>query len=475
MQRKAVSKFWVRTWLLRAGMLAVAGFGGLLLSASTVAAQEPVLVLQGGTLIDGTGRPPITDSVILVEGNRIKAVGRRGQVKVPAGATVIQTTGRTILPGLVDMHLHLREWKIPFYLAYGVTTVGDIHNDTMWILGQKALLKSGIMQGPHMFVSGARVTGLGGPKLTNAAKEIVEDPSYVRDVAEARNYIRYLHALGVDHVKVDSTISDEQLAAVIEEAWKFRMPVLGHLNDIDYAMSVGMKEEEHLPPFFHSEMIREGKPLPKPGPQAGAEIARSVDIERFGPLIKKMVEQGVIVDVALYGWAAPVLWRTVGPEIQRLADNPGTAFVPAEEKALWVKSSGQPIESYKTVASFLTQYVNAGGKILVSTDGNEKSNIVPGLGLHVVMQGIANIGIPPMTVIQSATLWPAQALGVDKDYGSVEVGKSADFVIVEGDPLADMTAARNIKMVIKDGKVMDTKFDPHWKNPLPRPRDAMQP
>ena len=116
----------------------------------------------------------------------------------------------------------------------------------------------------------------------------------------------------------------------------------------------------------------------------------------------------MIVDVALYGTVQPVLWRTVGPEVERLAKDPGLAFVPNEEKALWVRDPGQPSAAYPTVASFMKQYGAAGGKILSSTDGNERSNIVPGLGLHVVMQGIANMGVPAMTVIQGATLWPAK-------------------------------------------------------------------
>ncbi len=448
---------------------------GVVLLGSFSVAQGPGLVLQGGTLIDGTGRPPIADAVVVVEGNRIRAVGRRGQVPVPAGATVIQAQGRTILPGLIDMHLHLREWKIPLYLAFGVTTVADIHNDTQWILAQRALLKSGVMLGPRLFVSGARVTGPNGPKLINRAGETVEDPSYVRDAAEARAYVRYLHALGVDHIKVDDTITDEQLAAVIDEAWKLRLPVLGHLQNIDVAMSFGMKEMEHLPPFFRAQIIREGKPLPKHGPEEGAQLARAVNAERFSPLISKMVEQGVIVDVALYNWVQPGLWRSVRPEVERLARDPSLAFVPAEEKALWVKDPGPPNEAYDIVASFLRQYVAAGGRILVSTDGNERSNIVPGLGLHLVMQGITAMGVSAMTAIKAATLWPAEVLGIQKDYGTVEAGKVADFVIVDGDPLADISATRSVRTVIMDGKVANTKYDPKWTNPLPRPKAAMQP
>ncbi|MGE0449962.1 MAG: amidohydrolase family protein [Vicinamibacterales bacterium] len=443
--------------------------------ASAASGQERILVLQGGTLIDGTGRPPIADAVVVVAGGRIRAVGRRGEVAIPDGATVMQTDGRTILPGLVDMHLHTRPWKIPLYLAHGVTTVGDIHNDTQWILGQRALLKSGIIQGPRLFVSGARVTGLNGPRLINAAGEIVEDPSFVKTPAEARAYVRYLHTLGADFVKVDATITDEQLASVIDESWKLGMPVLGHLQNIDTAMSFGMKEMEHLPPFFRAQLIREGKPLPKPGPQEQLELARAVDTGKFSPLITKMVEQGVIVDVALYNWVQPVIWPAVRAEVERLAKDPGLAFVPGEEKAAWVREPGPPSEAYKIVVAFLQQYVAAGGKILVSTDGIERSAIVPGLGLHVVMQGVEKMGIPAMTVIQAATLWPAQALGIDKDYGSVEAGKSADFVIVDGNPLADVTAARRIRTVIMNGTIVNTKYDPNWVNPLPRPKDAVQP
>src|SRR5213078_1825748 len=138
------------------------------------------LVLDGGTLIDGTGKAPVADAVVVVTGNRITAVGRRGQVTVPANANVIRLNGRTILPGLIDGHLHLRDWQLPMLLPYGVTTIADIHNDTQWSIAQREALKSGRIKGPRLFVSGARVTGPNGPVTT--------DGSYVKDVAEARAY-----------------------------------------------------------------------------------------------------------------------------------------------------------------------------------------------------------------------------------------------------------------------------------------------
>jgi len=447
---------------MRSLMLAV-----LLLTVGVVAvaAQENTfLVLEGGTLIDGRGGPPIEDAVIVVRGERIWAVGRRGEVPVPGGANVIQTSGRTILPGLIDMHLHSRPWKFPLYLAHGVTTVGDIHADTPWIIAQRALLRSGVMQGPRLFVSGARVIG---PLMPGPARSF--GSGYVRDVEEARDYVRYLAAIGVDMVKVDATITDEQLVAVIDEAKKFDLPVLGHLRDIDFAMSHGMKEMEHLAPFWRSQLVREGKPLPAAGSEEGAELMASVDTTRFGPLIQRMIEQEVIVDIALYGWIPREVWRAARPEIESLAGNPGLGFVPEGEKTAWVTDPGEPRPGTETVASFMRQYIDAGGKLLVSSDGVDNSPIVPGFAQHLIMQGMTVMGIPPMATIQGSTLWPAESLGIDEDYGSVEVGKFADFLIVEGNPLTDIRATRNIRMVIQGGKVVDTTYDPNWVNPVPRP------
>jgi hypothetical protein len=117
----------VKVWI---GAICVA----VVVALGAPAAQNRPLVLEGGTLIDGTGRAPIADAVVVVNGNRITAVGRRGQVSVPPNANVIQLNGRTILPGLVDIHVHLQEWHLPMFLIYGVTSIGDFGNDTAWLL-----------------------------------------------------------------------------------------------------------------------------------------------------------------------------------------------------------------------------------------------------------------------------------------------------------------------------------------------------
>ena len=225
---------------------------------------------------------PIADAVVVVEGTRIKTVGTKGQVSYPSSATVIRLNGRTILPGLIDGHVHLKEYQLPMFLPYGVTTIADIHNDTTWILAQRDALKKGKIKGPRMFVSGARVTGPFGPPTT--------DGSYVRDVAEARAYVRKLAALGVDLIKVDLTITDDQLRAVIEEANAAGLRVVGHTQNIRRAAEMGFKHMEHTDTMARALLDPEESADPKLFPGCCRAVAppqfapeRAVDRKLFHP------------------------------------------------------------------------------------------------------------------------------------------------------------------------------------------------
>jgi imidazolonepropionase-like amidohydrolase len=429
----------------------------LILAISSPSAQERVLVLEGGTLIDGTGRAPVADAVIVVQGSRIKAVGARGQVSVPANATVLRLNGRTILPGLIDGHLHLRDWQVPMFLPYGITTIADIHNDTAWSLAQREALSSGRIKGPRMFVSGARVTGpLGAPTT---------DGSYVRDVAEARAYVRSLAKAGVDHVKVDLTITDDQLRAVIEEGRAAGLKVLGHTQNIKRAVDMGMKHMEHMDTMARALLEQEGK---NPRPQ-GTTSEAAVNPALFPPLIDYMVKQGVYINPTLVlSWAGGTeRWREQAALAAALAKDPNLVFVPADAKAAWPRQPGARA-GYANIAEFLKKYSDAGGKILAATDTGCCTQIIPGLSLHYEMQMLTDMGILPMKALQGATLWAAEVIGRDADLGSIQPGKLADFTIIEGNPLADIGATKNIRAVIKGGEVMDTSYDPKWVNPIPR-------
>ena len=430
------------------------------LGALSSSAQDRVLVLEGGTLIDGTGRAPLADAVVVVEGTRITTVATRGAVSYPAGAEVIRLTGRTILPGLIDGHVHLREYQPPMFLPYGVTTIADIHNDTAWSIAQREALRSGQIPGPRLFVSGARVTGPNGGR--------VADGGYVRDAAEARAYVRSLKAAGVDQIKVDLTITDEQLQAVIEEATAVGLKVLGHTENIKKAADMGMKHMEHLDTMARALLEQEGKD-PRP---VGTTSEAAVDPALFPPLVDYLVKQGVYVNpILILSWAgATECWRDWTRDAREMVENPDLAFVPASAKAAWVREPGPARAGYENAAAFLHQYSEAGGKVLAATDAGCCEQIIPGLSLHYEMQMLTDLGIPPMKAIQGATLWAAEVIGQDQDLGSVEPGKLADLTIIAGNPLADISATRGVSLVIKDGRVVDTSYDPTWMNPIPRNR-----
>src|ERR1035437_3632125 len=125
----------------------------VLLWLSPIARSE-TLVIEGGTLIDGRGGAPVPNAVIVIEGSRIKAVGVKGKVSVPAGARVIEEDGKTILPGLFDSHIHYRDFYPPMFLHYGITTVYDTANPTDYIIAQRDMINHGKLKGPRMFVTG---------------------------------------------------------------------------------------------------------------------------------------------------------------------------------------------------------------------------------------------------------------------------------------------------------------------------------
>jgi imidazolonepropionase-like amidohydrolase len=425
----------------------------------TVRAQGQTLVLEGGTLIDGTGRAPITDAVIVIDGARIKAVGSRGQVPYPANARVIRTDERTILPGLVDPHVHIRDYMPPMFLRYGVTTVADTHDPTEWSLAQRDAINSGRIRGPRTFVSGER-----------AANTREGDPPSIplQTVDEARAYVRKLIALGVDVIKVDLSLSYDQLRAVIEEADAAGLSVVGHSQNIRKAAEVGLKYMEHTDTLTVAILEAMGRTARATRDQRGADIAL-MDTRLFPPLIEFMVKQGVYVNPTL-----AAQWRSStprGPEwaaaAAQIVQDPGLAFVPADVRQSWTQpDSREPNrEGYAKMAEFVRKYAEAGGKVVSATD----AGFMPGLSMHYEMHMLSDIGVPAMKIIQGATLWAAESIGKAKDLGSVEAGKLADFIVIDGNPLSDIATTKNIRMVIKDGQVLDTTYDPHFVNPLPRP------
>ncbi len=454
----------IRSWI--GWIVTIAVF----LSPQQARAQDQTLVLEGGTLIDGTGSTPINDAVVVIEGSRIQAVGTRGQVSYPQGARVISTEGRTILPGLVDGHVHLFADFMPqMFLRYGVTTVGETNNQTDWILLQRAALNSGKLKGPRMFVSGSAA---GGPtdvadtegRLSRSVVVSLKTPE------EARAYVRKLVAMGVDMIKTNYTLTYDQLAAIVDEAAKAGVPVVGHSRNMRKAAELGLQYMEHMNTVAWA--LLEDEMGYERWQREGYTPERFMDTSLFPPLIELMVEKGVFINptlVANWGTSSPRAQEKADAAKELIKDPVLASMVSTEIQGQWINPGRRPPDpdGYQKVQEFMRQYVDAGGKLLAATD--EGGQFVPGLSIHYEMQMITDAGIAPMKAIQGATLWAAESIGQGENLGSIEVGKLADFTIIEGDPLNDITATRNVSMVVKDGKVLDTSYDPRSVTQLPRP------
>ena len=284
---------------------------------------------------------------------------------------------------------------------------------------------------------------------------------------EAREYARSVLAKKVDMLKVDLDLTLDQLRAIVEEGKKAGVLTVGHSQDLRKAVETGLKYMEHTDTLGRSILGQMGGPVKVK--EGGANPERLMDPKLFDPMIQYLVKEGVFLNPTMFA-----RWRASTPRGQEYAKaatalikDPGLAFVASNVRESWTQVRGRAdSEGYTKVTEFLRKYAAAGGKIIAGTD----AGFMPGLTLHFEMQMLVDAGIPPMKAIQGGTLWGAESIGQQKDLGSIEAGKLADITIIEGNPLADITATRNIRMVIKDGKVIDTAYDPKWVNPLLRPK-----
>jgi len=441
--------------------------------------QNNVLVIEGGTLIDGTGRAPVPDSVVVIEGQRIRSVGTRGSVTIPAGAQVIRAEGKTVLPGLIDAHVHFLDFMPQLFLHYGVTTVYDTANPTDWILAQRDALNSGKIKGPRMFVTGAIIDGP--PEealaLTFAARAAYR--IHTSSPEEAREATRRLIAQGVDAIKVYEGLDIPSLAAVVDEAHKAGLEVVGHTPDAKQAIAVGLKFIEHPAPIIHSTLDNPAngealidRTLPNPETHANPAL--------FGPMIAMMVENGVYFN--------PTFTRNI-PEsrewfdmVKDLLESPSARFITEARREAWLAdirkadTADYPArmrrraELLQKVHEFTRRFAQAGGKVITGPDSGPRSSPtnIAGLAMGVEMEGLINAGLTPMQAILASTKWPAEFIHKEKDLGTVEPGKLADVIVVDGDPLADIHSIAKVQTVILDGKVVDTRLDPNFRNPLPR-------
>ena len=208
---------------------------------------EEILVVQGGKLIDGTGRPATDNSMIIIHGRKFTAVGRSGELAVPAGAQVIDVNGKTVLPGFIDGHGHLEDFHGELYLHLGITTCANIelYQDGPWTLAQKQGTDLGKIRGPRIWMSGRAIGGVGTGHDAFGSRTF-RDNIIVTTADEVRRAVQRKKEIGCDILKVNEFLSLDLVKVAVQEAHRLGMAVAAHSWDVVGYCDAGVDAIEHI-------------------------------------------------------------------------------------------------------------------------------------------------------------------------------------------------------------------------------------
>jgi imidazolonepropionase-like amidohydrolase len=403
--------------------------------------RAKTLAIVGGTLIDGTGAAPVPNAAVVIQNGRILAVGPRSKVKIPRGANVVEATGKTILPGLWDMHAHFEqvEWG-PIYLAAGVTTVRDCGNEFEFITAVRDAIAQGRGLGPRLLLAG--IIDGAGPLAIGV--ERADTPE------QARTWVDKYHEAGFQQMKIYSSVKLEELKAVADEAHRFGMTVTGHVPEGLTAYQVveaGQDQINHA--HYIADIMREALPA---NATRAERMNATANLDLDSPSAQKALtflkDHHTVIDPTLS------VFELFGATTAKPPSSfePGINKLPVE-LAQPLTDVGPPNANSELGEKVLQKDIaivgalhHAGIPIVAGTDQS-----VPGHSLHREMELYVQAGFTPMEAIQAATIVPARAMGVEKDLGTVEKGKRGDLVLINGDPLADIHDTRKVEYVITNG------------------------
>jgi imidazolonepropionase-like amidohydrolase len=423
------------------------------------AKAQKIKALVGGTLIDGFGGVPILNSVIIIEGKKIKTVGRQGEVTIPTGAEIISTEGMSVMPGLWDMHVHLMinghsdyaHWDSTYskkfesvimpasahqLLMAGITSARDLGAPLEASINVRNKINAGQLPGPTLYISG--------PFLQHRPYPRAEESRWgIYGVQDARAKVKKLADAGVNCIKLidhDEMTLDEA-KAIVDEAHKYKLPVVGHAhrpNEIRVGLQIGVDCFEHTglssAPEYPEDII--------------TAIKERTAKMNMGPLFWTPTVEG------LYNYEYvrdnpekldDTSWHLgLTPDI--IADIKGSLKYPGRMPYFQLTPIRKP-----TLVKKINQLKDTGVVMMIGTDSGIPMKFHSQSTWNELDVWVNRMGLDPLYAIKAATYWPALAMKVDKDYGTISEGKYADIIAVKGDVLRYISLLQDVKMVIKHG------------------------
>jgi imidazolonepropionase-like amidohydrolase len=434
---------------------------GLSATCWAQSSPTPVVSIVNVTLIDVTGGPPQLHRTVIVRNGKIDEIHYSTDVKGKPPGVQVNGTGKFLIPGLWDMHVHMvfgdwfphgKEITLPLFIANGITGVRDMGSELEVLQQWRKEIAAGTLIGPRMVISGPM---LDGPQPRFPSSIAIKTPE------DGRRAVDDLKRRGADFIKLQSLIPRDAVFAIADEARKQGITFVGHVPDAvraSEASNAGQKSFEHLIGIFEGVSPREDEFLK--GPKGPGKFLATYDEDRAAKLFALLAKNQT--------WQCPTLvWERGGNliELSDFAHDPRAKYVPAYWKDVtWKRFTGQIVHEFNTddlatrrrfvqkELEVVLAMHRAGIPFLAGTDTPPGVFIFPGFSLHEELQRFVAAGFTPVEALQTATINPAKFLGLENEMGTIEKGKRADLVLLDANPLEDIRNTQRIAGVVANGR-----------------------
>jgi len=392
--------------------------------------NSPIAIIHG-VMVDVEKGKKLPDAAIIVIDGKISWLGPTQKAVIPANATIIDAKQRHMLPGLWDMHAHLKqvEWG-PAYIATGITTVRDMGNEFVFINSMKSSIDAGQGVGPNILKAGI----IDGPGPMSNGIMIAETKE--QGVALVKKY----KEAGFHQVKLYSQLKPDVVQAICAEAHRTGMTVAGHIPQgmtTEQTVDLGIDMIAHLPYVMRAFV---------------ANASGEVDLKQpeNRKMLKKLLDKKIVVDPTLALFE--LIYRPLDQPLDRI--EPAFHTLPAKLRADFTSMGLPPAEAEKRLATqkayqkFVFQLHQAGVPIVAGTD-----MLIPGYTLYRELELYVAAGLTTWEALQCATVTPARVMGLSATTGTLAAGKDADIILVDGDPVSNISDIRKVSLVLTRGQI----------------------